>query len=86
MRKIFILLQLQLKWRVKCQENETDIHCQYLKKAQKDVADLKQRHASTVAKIMEQRRKFDDLSHRILQVRRLNIFPFKIYNFKVLLC
>lgn len=58
----------ELKWRIKCQENETDTHTLYLQKAQKDIADLKQRHASTLAKIMEQRRKFADLSHRILQV------------------
>lgn len=41
---------------------------QYLAKVQKDVTELKQRHASTVAKIMEQRRKYADLNHRILQV------------------
>lgn len=35
---------------------------------QRDVAELKQRHASTVAKIMEHRRKFADLGHRVLQV------------------
>lgn len=32
------------------------------------MAELKQRHASTVAKIMEHRRKFADLGHRVLQI------------------
>lgn len=58
----------ELKWRIRCQEVETATHTQYLQKVQRDVAELKQRHASTVAKIMEHRRKFGDLAHRVLQI------------------
>lgn len=58
----------ELNWRIKCQEAETDIHNQYMSKLQKDIEELKQRHASTTAKMMEHRRKLADLSHRILKV------------------
>lgn len=58
----------ELKWRIRCQEAETDTHTQYLQKVQRDVAELRQRHSSTVAKIMEHRRKFGDLAHRVLQI------------------
>lgn len=66
---IFQLSFEQLNWRIKCQEAETDIHNQYMSKLQKDIEELKQRHASTTAKMMEHRRKLADLSHRILKVR-----------------
>lgn len=39
-----------------------------MSKLQKDIEELKQRHASTTAKMMEHRRKLADLSHRILKV------------------
>ncbi|KAJ6635578.1 putative nucleoporin Nup54 [Pseudolycoriella hygida] len=58
----------ELNWRIKCQEAETDIHYQYMSKLQKDIEELKQRHASTTAKMMEHRRKLADLSHRILKI------------------
>lgn len=58
----------ELNWRIKCQEAETDIHNQYMSKLQKDIEELKQRHASTTAKMMEHRRKLADLSHRILKI------------------
>lgn len=58
----------ELQWRIKCQENETETHKHYLAKVQQDLAELKQRHASTTTKIMEHKRKFAELSHRILQV------------------
>ncbi|XP_055611331.1 probable nucleoporin Nup54 isoform X2 [Uranotaenia lowii] len=57
-----------LKWRIKCQEGETDIHISYLDKVEKEIAQLKQRHTNTTAKIMEHRRKFAELSHRILKI------------------
>ncbi|XP_065086535.1 probable nucleoporin Nup54 isoform X2 [Ochlerotatus camptorhynchus] len=58
----------ELKWRIKCQENETDIHVSYLDKVEKEIEQLKQRHTNTTAKIMEHRRKFAELSHRILRI------------------
>uniref|UniRef100_A0A182R740 Nucleoporin Nup54 alpha-helical domain-containing protein n=1 Tax=Anopheles funestus TaxID=62324 RepID=A0A182R740_ANOFN len=57
-----------LKWRIKCQENETEIHASYLAKVEKEIAELKQRHMNTTAKIAEHRRNFAELSHRILRV------------------
>lgn len=58
----------ELKWRIKCQESETDLHVGYLAKVEKEIEQLKQRHTNTTAKIMEHRRKFAELSHRILKV------------------
>ncbi|CAD7078421.1 unnamed protein product [Hermetia illucens] len=58
----------ELKWRIKCQEKETEAHNQYLSKVEKDLTELKQRHAATTARIMEYRRKLAELSHRILKV------------------
>uniref|UniRef100_A0A182QB03 Nucleoporin Nup54 alpha-helical domain-containing protein n=1 Tax=Anopheles farauti TaxID=69004 RepID=A0A182QB03_9DIPT len=57
-----------LKWRIKCQENETEIHASYLAKVEKEIAELKQRHMNTTAKIADHRRNFAELSHRILRV------------------
>ncbi|XP_055920454.1 probable nucleoporin Nup54 [Eupeodes corollae] len=57
-----------LKWRIKCQENETETHALYLNKVERDLAELKQRHASTTAKIMEHKRKLAELSHKILKI------------------
>ncbi|XP_058461582.1 probable nucleoporin Nup54 [Malaya genurostris] len=58
----------ELRWRIKCQESETDIHVSYLSKVEKEIEQLKQRHTNTTAKIMEHRRKFAELSHRILKI------------------
>lgn len=58
----------ELKWRITCQENETNTHLSYLAKVEKEISELKQRHANTSAKIMEHRRKFAELSHRILKI------------------
>lgn len=58
----------ELKWRTKCQESETEMHNQYLAKVSRDLENLKQRHTSSTAKIMECRRKFAELSHRILKI------------------
>lgn len=57
-----------LKWRIKCQETETEAHALYLQKVEKDLSTLKQRHANTSAKIMEHRRKLAELSHRVLRI------------------
>lgn len=58
----------ELKWRITCQENETNTHNNYLAKMEKEISDLKQRHSNTAAKILEHRRKFAELSHRILKI------------------
>ncbi|XP_058065911.1 probable nucleoporin Nup54 [Anopheles bellator] len=57
-----------LKWRIKCQETETEIHAAYLAKVEKEIGDLKQRHINTTAKVAEHRRNFTELSHRILRI------------------
>ena len=57
-----------LKARLNCQENETNNHVSYLSKLEHDIGELKQRHANTSAKIMEHRRKYSELSHRILRI------------------
>lgn len=59
---------IDLKWRIKCQENETETHTLYLRKVEKDLTELKQRHAVATAKIMEHKRKIAELSHDILKV------------------
>ncbi|XP_004520590.1 probable nucleoporin Nup54 [Ceratitis capitata] len=57
-----------LKWRTKCQESETETHALYLKKVEKDLAELRQRHVAATAKIMEHKRKLAELSHNILKI------------------
>lgn len=57
-----------LKWRIKCQENETEMHALYLNKLGKELSELRQRHTSATARIMEQKRKLAELSHTILKV------------------
>lgn len=59
-----------LKWRIKCQEQETETHALYLHKVGRDLAELRQRHASATAKIMEHKRKLAELSHKILKVNK----------------
>lgn len=58
-----------LKWRIKCQENETQTHTLYLQKVENDLQELRQRHTAATAKIMEYKRKLAELSHKILKVR-----------------
>uniref|UniRef100_A0A1B0AGX9 Nucleoporin Nup54 alpha-helical domain-containing protein n=1 Tax=Glossina pallidipes TaxID=7398 RepID=A0A1B0AGX9_GLOPL len=58
----------ELKWRIKCQENETETHALYLRKVEKDMAELRQRHAAAKAKIMEHKRKLAELGHTILKI------------------
>lgn len=57
-----------LKWRVKCQEQETFTHALYLKKVEGELQELRRRHASATARIMEHKRKLAEMSHRILRV------------------
>ncbi|ALC41604.1 Nup54 [Drosophila busckii] len=57
-----------LKWRVKCQEQETETHALYMKKVESELAELRQRHASATAKILEHKRKLAEMSHRILRI------------------
>ncbi|KAJ9577545.1 hypothetical protein L9F63_005918 [Diploptera punctata] len=58
----------EVRWRMKCQEQETKLHQAFLDRVAEDIAELKRRHSSTVAKIAEYRRKFLELEHRVLQV------------------
>lgn len=62
-----------LKWRIKCQENEIESHVSYLSKQEEDINELKQRHANTTAKVMEYRKKLADLSDRVLAVREISL-------------
>ncbi|XP_013106457.2 probable nucleoporin Nup54 isoform X2 [Stomoxys calcitrans] len=57
-----------LKWRIKCQENETQTHNLYLQKVEHDLSELRQRHTAATAKIMEYKRKLAELSHKILKI------------------
>lgn len=58
----------ELKWRIKCQEQETEAHSLYLRKLEKDLVEMKQKHVATTAKIMERKRKLAELTHNILKV------------------
>jgi hypothetical protein len=58
----------EVRWRMKCQEQETKLHQAFLDRVAEDIAELQRRHTATVAKIAEYRRKFLDLEHRVLQV------------------
>ncbi|XP_017145855.1 probable nucleoporin Nup54 [Drosophila miranda] len=57
-----------LKWRVKCQEQETDTHALYMKKVEGELTELRHRHCMASAKILEHKRKLAELSHRILRI------------------
>lgn len=65
-----------LKWRVKCQEQETDTHALYMKKVESELTELRQRHSTATATILEHKRKLAELSHRILRVRK-SFLPLK---------
>jgi nuclear pore complex protein Nup54 len=58
----------EVRWRMKCQEQETKLHQAFLDRVAEDIAELQRRHTATVAKIAEHRRKFLELEHRVLQV------------------
>ncbi|KAH8416057.1 hypothetical protein KR222_007295 [Zaprionus bogoriensis] len=57
-----------LKWRVKCQEQETETHALYMKKVEGELQELRRRHATSTAKILEHKRKLAEMSHRILRI------------------
>ncbi|KAH8253108.1 hypothetical protein KR032_003611 [Drosophila birchii] len=57
-----------LKWRVKCQEHETDTHALYMKKVETELTELRQRHSTATATILEHKRKLAELGHRILRI------------------
>lgn len=57
-----------LKWRIKCQESETESQSLYLQKLDRDIITLKQRQTNTAAKIQEHKRKLAELSHRALKI------------------
>ncbi|GLH05472.1 Putative nucleoporin Nup54, partial [Gryllus bimaculatus] len=58
----------EVRWRLKCQEQETRLHQLFLERVSEDIAALQRRHATTLAKIAEHRRRFIDLEHRVLKV------------------
>ena len=58
----------EVRWRMKCQEQEIKLHQAFLDRVAEDIAELQRRHTATVAKIAEYRHKFLELEHRVLQV------------------
>lgn len=48
------------------------MHGLYLKKIEKDLNDMKQRHMNAAAKIIEHRRRIAKLGHSILKVNTLS--------------
>jgi hypothetical protein len=64
----------EVRWRMKCQEQETKLHQAFLDRVAEDIAELQRRHTATVAKIAEYRRKFLELEHRVLQVCHTCVF------------
>lgn len=63
-----MLLLLQLKWRMKCQEEETKRHQAFLDRVADDISALQRKHTATSVKLAEQQRKYAELQHRLLQV------------------
>lgn len=60
----------EVRWRVKCQENETKVHQSVLDRIAEDIADIKRRNSDTVAKITEYKQRILEFEHRILKVRK----------------
>ncbi|XP_067000209.2 nuclear pore complex protein Nup54 [Anabrus simplex] len=58
----------EVRWRMKCQEHETQLHQAFLDQVSEDIANLQRQHSNTAAKIAEYRRRFVELEHRVLQV------------------
>ncbi|CAH2018538.1 unnamed protein product [Acanthoscelides obtectus] len=50
------------------QEYQTGLHQAFLDKVNKDIADLKTKHSSSIAQITELKQKFLEMQHRILRV------------------
>lgn len=68
-----------LKWRIKCQENETEMHALFLNKLGKELNEIRQRHTSATARIMENKRKLAELSHIILKVIAITLIIYNLY-------
>ncbi|XP_039289156.1 probable nucleoporin Nup54 isoform X1 [Nilaparvata lugens] len=58
----------ELRWRARCQEQETKVHQAVLDRISEDIAELQRRQSETVAKITEYRQRFLQLEHRVLKV------------------
>ncbi|KAL0276640.1 UNVERIFIED_CONTAM: hypothetical protein PYX00_004170 [Menopon gallinae] len=58
----------EVRWRMKCQEQETALHLAFLDKIAEEIADLQRKHTETLAKISEYRLRFSELQHRILKI------------------
>lgn len=57
-----------LRTRMLHQETQTGLHQAFLEKVNKDINELKTKHASSQAQIAELKQKFMELQHRILRV------------------
>ncbi|CAH2002285.1 unnamed protein product [Acanthoscelides obtectus] len=57
-----------LRSRMLHQEYQTGLHQAFLDKVNKDIADLKTKHSSSIAQITELKQKFLEMQHRILRV------------------
>lgn len=57
-----------LKKRMQNQETQTGLHKAFLQKVDKDISDLRKKHASSVAQITDLKQKFLQLQHRILKI------------------
>ncbi|XP_066138209.1 probable nucleoporin Nup54 [Euwallacea fornicatus] len=57
-----------LRARMLNQEYQTGLHSAFLEKVNKDITELKTKHASSIAQITELKQKFLELQHRILRV------------------
>lgn len=58
----------EVKWRMRSQEEETQVHAEFLAKAADEITDLKAKLAAAAATLQEQRRRFVHLHHRLLTV------------------
>lgn len=64
-----------IRWRAKCQENETKVHAAVLDKISADIAGLKRANSETIAKIAEYKQRVVKLEHRILKVVTSLYYP-----------
>lgn len=58
----------ELKKRMLTEEYETGLHRAYLQKVDKEIVELKKKHAASGARIAEQKEKFVQLQHRLLKI------------------
>lgn len=57
-----------VRWRAKCQEQETKIHQAVLDQIAENIAELKRKNSETIAKIAEHKQRVMQLEHRVLKV------------------